>query len=136
MFCQEFLQQMMCLILLTLLVYMLSVQTKKTVVISRLYLKSNKYRWFLNVVMFLLVASFLFLCCVKVVRYKPVAKQAPGTRKCNCRQEMQTIQLGPGRFQMTQAQVCDDCPNIKSVSTFSFCVMYVVFFFWIKFFKD
>ena len=67
--------------------------------------------------MFLLVASFLFLCCVKVVRYKPVAKQTPGTRKCNCRQEMQTIQIGPGRFQMTQAQVCDDCPNIKSVTT-------------------
>ena len=85
--------------------------------------KSSKYRWVLNVVMFLLVASFIFLCCVKVVRYKPVAKQASGTRKCNCRQEMQTIQLGPGRFQMTQAQVCDDCPNIKSVSTvFILCI--------------
>ena len=87
--------------------------------------------------MFLLVASFIFLCCVKVVRYKPVAKQAPGTRKCNCRQEMQTIQLGPGRFQMTQAQVCDDCPNIKSVSTvFILCDVCVFVFFRIKFFKQ
>ncbi|CAH1788009.1 unnamed protein product [Owenia fusiformis] len=53
---------------------------------------------------------------VEVVRYKPVAKPASGTRKCNCRQEMQTIQLGPGRFQMMQKEVCDDCPNVKFVN--------------------
>jgi len=53
---------------------------------------------------------------VEVIRYKPVAKQTSGTRKCNCRQEMQTIQLGPGRFQMTQQQVCDDCPQVKMVN--------------------
>ncbi|KAJ8321120.1 hypothetical protein KUTeg_002707 [Tegillarca granosa] len=29
--------------------------------------------------------------------------------------EMVTQQLGPGRFQMTQQQVCDDCPNVKMV---------------------
>lgn len=52
---------------------------------------------------------------VEVVRYKPVAKPAKGTRKCNCRTEMVTQQLGPGRFQMTQQQVCDDCPNVKMV---------------------
>ncbi|KAK2153581.1 hypothetical protein LSH36_292g03016, partial [Paralvinella palmiformis] len=52
---------------------------------------------------------------IEVVRYKPVVKQAPGMRKCNCRQEMQTIQLGPGRFQMVQKEVCDDCPNVKLV---------------------
>jgi len=23
------------------------------------------------------------------------------------------MQLGPGRFQMMQQQVCDDCPNVK-----------------------
>ena len=28
---------------------------------------------------------------------------------------MVTQQLGPGRFQMTQQQVCDDCPNVKWV---------------------
>lgn len=50
---------------------------------------------------------------IEVVRYKPVAKPASGTRKCNCRQEMKTTPLGPGRFQMIQQQVCDDCPNIK-----------------------
>lgn len=50
---------------------------------------------------------------MQVVRYKPVAKQTSGTRKCNCRAEMKTIQLGPGRFQMMQQQVCDDCPNVK-----------------------
>ena len=47
---------------------------------------------------------------------KPVAKAAKGTRRCNCRQEMVTRSLGPGRFQMTQQEVCDECPNIRSVS--------------------
>lgn len=42
---------------------------------------------------------------VEVVRNKPVYKPASGTRKCNCRHEMQTVQLGPGRFQMFQQQV-------------------------------
>lgn len=50
---------------------------------------------------------------VQVVRNKPIAKEAPGKRKCNCRQEMRTTQLGPGRFQMTQEMVCDECPNVK-----------------------
>lgn len=44
--------------------------------------------------------------------YRP----ASGTRKCNCRQEMVTRQLGPGRFQMMQQQVCDECPNVKLVN--------------------
>ncbi|KAF3843634.1 hypothetical protein F7725_002483 [Dissostichus mawsoni] len=52
----------------------------------------------------------------EVVRVKPVAKEAPGKRKCNCRQEMRTTQLGPGRFQMTQEMVCDECPNVKLVN--------------------
>lgn len=50
---------------------------------------------------------------VEVTRNKPVMKSAPGTRKCNCRQEMQTRQLGPGRFQMMQQTVCDECPNVR-----------------------
>ncbi|XP_038049217.1 dnaJ homolog subfamily B member 11-like [Patiria miniata] len=53
---------------------------------------------------------------VEVARYKPVAHTAPGTRKCNCRQEMRTQQLGPGRFQMTQHEVCDECPRVKLVN--------------------
>ncbi|XP_071822777.1 dnaJ homolog subfamily B member 11-like [Apostichopus japonicus] len=53
---------------------------------------------------------------VEVVRYRPVAKEAQGTRQCNCRQEMKTMQLGPGRFQMTQQQVCDECPNVQFVN--------------------
>uniref|UniRef100_A0AAQ4QY79 DnaJ homolog subfamily B member 11 n=2 Tax=Gasterosteus aculeatus aculeatus TaxID=481459 RepID=A0AAQ4QY79_GASAC len=53
---------------------------------------------------------------VEVVRNKPIAKEAPGKRKCNCRQEMRTTQLGPGRFQMTQEMVCDECPNVKLVN--------------------
>ena len=53
---------------------------------------------------------------VEVVRNKPVARQVPGKRKCNCRQEMRTTQLGPGRFQMTQEVVCDECPNVKLVN--------------------
>ncbi|KAI8761350.1 dnaJ subfamily B member 11 [Biomphalaria glabrata] len=52
---------------------------------------------------------------VEVLRYKPVAKPAKGKRKCNCRMEMVTQQLGPGRFSMTQQQVCDECANIKFV---------------------
>ena len=58
---------------------------------------------------------FFSMFTTKVVRVKPVAKEAPGKRKCNCRQEMRTTQLGPGRFQMTQEVVCDECPNIKWV---------------------
>lgn len=50
---------------------------------------------------------------VELTRNKPVMKPAKGTRKCNCRQEMVTRQMGPGRFQMTQQQVCDECPNVK-----------------------
>lgn len=52
---------------------------------------------------------------IEVVRAKPTAKQTAGTRKCNCRMEMRTTQMGPGRFQMMQEQVCDECPNIKFV---------------------
>ncbi|CAF0819117.1 unnamed protein product [Didymodactylos carnosus] len=53
---------------------------------------------------------------IEVVRAKPVAKTTSGSRRCNCRMEMRTTQLGPGRFQMMQEQVCDDCPNIKFVT--------------------
>lgn len=52
---------------------------------------------------------------IEIVRNKPVSKPAPGVRKCNCRMEMRTTQVGPGRFQMSQEQVCDDCPNYKYV---------------------
>ncbi|CAF1956053.1 unnamed protein product [Rotaria magnacalcarata] len=52
---------------------------------------------------------------IEVVRAKPTPKTTSGSRKCNCRMEMRTSQMGPGRFQMTQEQVCDDCPNIKFV---------------------
>jgi DnaJ homolog subfamily B member 11 len=53
---------------------------------------------------------------VEILRYKPVPKAESGTRKCNCRTEMRTIPMGPGRFQMVQEQVCDDCPNFKYVN--------------------
>lgn len=53
---------------------------------------------------------------VEIVRNKPVLKPASGTRQCNCRQEMVTRNLGPGRFQMMQQQVCDECPNVKMVN--------------------
>lgn len=53
---------------------------------------------------------------IEIVRNKPVAKAASGTRRCNCRMEMRTTQMGPGRFQMSQEQVCDECPNIKFVN--------------------
>lgn len=53
---------------------------------------------------------------VELQRIKSVYKPASGTRKCNCRQEMITRQLSPGRFQMMQQSVCDECPN-KELST-------------------
>lgn len=53
---------------------------------------------------------------VEITRNKPVMKPAKGTRKCNCRQEMITRNLGPGRFQMMQQTVCDECPNVKLVN--------------------
>jgi DnaJ family protein B protein 11 len=42
-------------------------------------------------------SRFCFIQNFKVVRAKPVARQASGTRKCNCRTEMRTTQMGPGR---------------------------------------
>jgi DnaJ homolog subfamily B member 11 len=53
---------------------------------------------------------------IEITRNKPVMKPATGTRKCNCRQEMVTRNLGPGRFQMMQQTVCDECPNVKLVN--------------------
>lgn len=53
---------------------------------------------------------------IEIIRYKPIPKPASGVRKCNCRMEMRTIQMGPGRFQMVQEQACDDCPNYKYVN--------------------
>ena len=53
---------------------------------------------------------------VEITRNKPVMKAAKGTRKCNCRQEMITKSLGPGRFQMMQQTVCDECPNVRLVN--------------------
>ncbi|XP_065207767.1 dnaJ homolog shv [Planococcus citri] len=53
---------------------------------------------------------------IEITRNKPVIKEAKGTRKCNCRQEMVTKQLGPGRFQMIQQAVCDECPNVRFVN--------------------
>jgi len=52
---------------------------------------------------------------IEIVRYKPVAKPAKGKRKCNCREEMKTIQMGPGRFQMIPKKVCDECDNVDLV---------------------
>jgi len=52
---------------------------------------------------------------IEVIRYKPVAKPAKGTRKCNCREVMKTIQMGPGRFQMVPQKQCDECPNVDLV---------------------
>lgn len=53
---------------------------------------------------------------VEVLRIKPVTQTVPGTRKCNCRQEMRTTQLGPGRFQMSPVDICDECPAVTYVT--------------------
>ena len=55
-------------------------------------------------------------CCdraVQVTRDKPVAKPAPGKRKCNCKNKVVTRQLGPGMFQQFTQQECGECPNVK-----------------------
>lgn len=52
---------------------------------------------------------------IEFARYKPVTKPASGTRQCNCRTEMKTTQIGPGRFTMSPQQVCEECPNVKFV---------------------
>jgi len=47
-----------------------------------------------------------------VLRDKPVARPAKGTRKCNCRSKVVTRQLGPGMFQQFQQQECQECANV------------------------
>ena len=47
-----------------------------------------------------------------MLRDKPVARPAKGTRKCNCRNKVVTRQLGPGMFQQFQQQECQECPNV------------------------
>lgn len=53
---------------------------------------------------------------IEITRNKPVMKAAKGTRKCNCRQELVTRNLGNGRFQMIPQSVCSECPNVKFVN--------------------
>lgn len=53
---------------------------------------------------------------VEIVRYKPVTKEAPGKRRCNCRMEMRTNMMGGGQFQLFQEEVCDKCANKKFVT--------------------
>ncbi|KAJ7392047.1 DnaJ sub B member 11 [Desmophyllum pertusum] len=53
---------------------------------------------------------------IEVLRFKPVSQTVPGTRQCNCRQEMRTTQLGPGRFQMSPVDICDECPAVAYVT--------------------
>ena len=50
---------------------------------------------------------------IEFLRAKPVPKQAPGERDCNCRNEMRTVQSGRGMVQMQQVRRCDKCPNVK-----------------------
>eukprot|EP00735_Rhodelphis_limneticus_P006893 TRINITY_DN19361_c0_g1::TRINITY_DN19361_c0_g1_i1::g.7885::m.7885 TRINITY_DN19361_c0_g1::TRINITY_DN19361_c0_g1_i1::g.7885 ORF type:complete len:366 (+),score=73.57,sp/Q5RAJ6/DJB11_PONAB/49.86/5e-113,DnaJ/PF00226.26/1.9e-28,CTDII/PF01556.13/19,CTDII/PF01556.13/8.9e-25 TRINITY_DN19361_c0_g1_i1:75-1172(+) len=57
---------------------------------------------------------------VPILRRKSVTKPAKGTRKCNCRQQMKTQQLGPGFFQQSMETVCDDCPNVRFETEDSF----------------
>ena len=52
-------------------------------------------------------------CTLQVTRDKPVAKPAPGKRKCNCKQKVVTRQLGAGVFQQYTQQECQECPNVK-----------------------
>ncbi|XP_076625552.1 dnaJ heat shock protein family member shriveled [Colletes latitarsis] len=53
---------------------------------------------------------------IEITRNKPVMKPAKGTRKCNCRQELVTRNLGNGRFQMMHQSVCSVCANVEFVT--------------------
>lgn len=55
---------------------------------------------------------------IELMRVKPVPKETKGTRECNCRNEMKTVQVGAGRFQMQQQRVCKQCPNYKMVTEY------------------
>jgi len=50
---------------------------------------------------------------IELLRAKPVPKEAEGTRECNCQNKRMTRQVSPGRFQIYQQRVCDECPNVK-----------------------
>ena len=52
---------------------------------------------------------------VELRRVKPVPKEKPGERDCNCRNVMKTQQLSPGRFQMVQQRECQKCANVELV---------------------
>jgi DnaJ family protein B protein 11 len=56
---------------------------------------------------------------IELMRAKSVPKQTSGTRECNCRNEMKTVQVGQGQFQMQQQKVCEQCPNVKLVTEYS-----------------
>lgn len=56
---------------------------------------------------------------IEMERAKSVAKEAKGTRECNCRNEMKTVQVGAGQFQMQQHRVCEQCPNVKLVTEYN-----------------
>lgn len=53
---------------------------------------------------------------LQITRNKLVMKATKGTRKCNCRQELVTRNVGNGRFQIIQQAVCSECPNVKFVN--------------------
>lgn len=62
---------------------------------------------------FILQSKFNYLTFfLSFFRIKSIYKPTSGTRKCNCRHEMRTEQMGAGRFQMYQIKVCDECPNV------------------------
>ncbi|XP_078039300.1 dnaJ heat shock protein family member shriveled [Augochlora pura] len=53
---------------------------------------------------------------IEITRNKPVMKPAKGTRKCNCRPEFVSRDLGSGRYHLVQQSVCSECPNVKFVT--------------------
>ncbi|RCV25349.1 hypothetical protein SETIT_5G159300v2 [Setaria italica] len=52
---------------------------------------------------------------VKVWREKNMIKQAPGKRRCKCRNEIRQREIAPGVFYQISEQVCETCPNVKYV---------------------
>lgn len=50
---------------------------------------------------------------IQVVRDKDVIRPAPGSRRCKCKNQVVTKQIGPGMYQQYTTQTCETCDNVR-----------------------
>ena len=58
---------------------------------------------------------FIYFCKTELIQRTYV--ETSGKRQCNCRTEMKQKRMGHGQFSIYQERVCDECPNVKLVSS-------------------